>query len=200
MPVYQMRQPVQYYKPNCRKDGVIMPIGSKIPYIIWMLLLIASYAFAELFMTKITMNSYMYLFSDYINLLETDTFYFSILGMVSLLESVMLYVQIAIYNFIARWYLRGEIPCETRELFRNLIPFFIVRNLIWGSLSLLMFIPSGIFVSIGLAAFEMLATMIILFPAFKSIKKRYIKQGYGREILQAYAVPYLIFQASFLIF
>ncbi|MFI3162819.1 MAG: hypothetical protein R3Y65_00090 [Bacillota bacterium] len=200
MPVYQMRQPIQYYKPNSRKDGVILPVGNKVPYIIWILLLMASFAFAELFMTKMTMNSYMYLFSDYIYLIETDAFYFSILGMVAVFETVFLYCVVSIYNFIARWYLRGENPCETRELFRNLVPFFIVRNIIWGGLSLSMFIPSGVFVSIGLALFEMLATMIIFFPAFKAIKKRYIKQGYGREILQAYAVPYIIMQATFLIF
>lgn len=195
-----MQSPIQYYRPKCRKDGEILPVGSKVPYLLWIVLLIASFAFSGLFITKMTLNSYLYMFADYMADIDLTSFYFLTIAMVALFETVYLYIQISVYNFIARWYLRGEIPCTSKELFRSLVPFFFVRNIILGSLSLLMFVQSGVFISIGLVAFEMIATMIIFFPAFYAIKKRYIKQGYGKEILQAYVVPYVILQVTFLIF
>ncbi len=200
MRAYQMQQPIQYYRPKSRKPGEIKPIGSKVPYFVWLLLLFVSFAFAGLFMTKMTMTSYVYLFSEYTADVDYTAFYFSTLAMVALFEAFLLYCQLAVYNYIARWYLRGEIPCTTRELFKSTMPFFVLRNIIWGALSLLMFLPSGVFVSIGSVAFETIATMIIFLPCFYAIKKRYIKQGYGKEIMQAYAVPYVILQITFLIF
>lgn len=195
-----MQPQMQYYKPQCRKDGEIQAIGNKIPSFVWMLLLYATFGFSGLFITKMTMNSYISMFSDMLVGVDMTAFYWGTVAVVAFFEILMLYITISIYNFIAGWSTRGEIPCNTRELFKNLMPFFVIRNLILGGLSLLMFIPSGAFVSIGLMAFEPFATMLIFFPAFFAVKKRYIKQGYGKEILQAYAVPYIIFQVVFLIF
>ncbi len=205
MPVYQMRpqpqQPqVQYYKPKCRKEGDIKPIGSFLPGWVWKSLLFVSFAFSGLFMTKITMNTYLDMFADAFAGVDQKMFFFATLCLVSAFEVAILYIVISIYNFIAIRYTRGEVPLSSKELFKNLMPFFLLRNLILGGLSTLMFLPGGMFVSIGLTLFEPLATMIIFFPAFFAIKKRYIKKGYGKEILQAYAIPYIIIQAAFLIF
>ncbi len=191
---------MQYYKPNCRKNGEIKPIGSKIPWVIWILLLFVSFAFSGLFITKMTLNSYITMFADLIDSVDMTAFFWGTVCVVAVMEILMTYVIVSVYNFIAGWSTRGEIPCNTRELFRNLVPFFVVRNLILGVLCLLMFVPSGIFVSVGLTAFEPIATMIVFLPAFNAIKKRYINQGYGKDVLQAYALPYLIFQVVFLIF
>lgn len=197
--MYRYRtMPMMQYKPQCRKEGNISPMYSAVPFILWLVLLFASFCFSGLFVSRMFVMSYPYLFSEFTTQLSSAYIYSTVI--LSAMEVCLLYLYIAFYNMLARRLMRGDIPCGTSELFKNLVPFFILRNVICGALSLLMFSESGIFVSIGMASFDTIATMIVFFPAFYAIKNRYVKDGYGKELIDAYAVPYLIVQAVYLIF
>ena len=100
-----------------------------------------------------------------------------------------------IYYFFAYRYMRGLLPFSVKEFKCNLRPFLAVKNVALGLLSLLCLTEDGYFIVFGLNMFDMLLTMITIFPFYFYMKKRYIADGYGGRVLVAFAVPFIVFNA-----
>ncbi len=110
-----------------------------------------------------------------------------------LMSCLVAEVMMKLYYFFAYRYMRGLMPFSVIEFKRNFRPFLIIRNLIVGILSLLCLTENGYFIIFGLNLFEMLATMIVIFPFYFFMKKHYIKEGYGGRVLVSFAIPFVLF-------
>ncbi len=123
----------------------------------------------------------------------TSGMYIAYLLFNALLQTIVLEVVFTIYYYFSYQSMRFFMPFSLKEFKANIRPFFIVRNLIWTGLSLLMLLPKGYFVGVGAVAFEMIANVIVFFPAFFFMKKYYIKEGWNSRILMSFAMTFIIF-------
>lgn len=112
-----------------------------------------------------------------------------------LMSCLVAEVMMKLYYFFAYRYMRGLMPFSVNEFKTNFRPFLIIRNLIVGLLSLLCLTENGYFIIFGLNLFEMLATMIVIFPFYFFMKKYYIKDGYGGRVLVSFAIPFVLFNS-----
>ena len=186
--------------PSSRKEEKIVTFATKIPMFAWIVLLFCSFIFANLFDLKMLMETYRQIFSLF-EKFEGNIFFNSLVILMSgAVEIGFLFLYFYVYNSIAQRYVRVKLPYTSKEFAHNIIPFFIIANILNGLMSLTMFVEGGIYISFGILFYEMFSIMLIFFPAFFFMKKHYIKDGYGEKILLSYAVPYVIIQLVMLAF
>lgn len=184
-----------------RKEGKIETRMSRLNINIVYLLLFLTFALANLFYVRSEMSLIGYLIASYglsFNI-PSNVLTYIIFSIVNALISILLLEAVmTIYYFFSFQYMKGLTPFSLNEFKTNARPYLILRNVIWAVLASTMFLQGGYTIGFGMMFFEELSTMIIFFPLFFFMKKNYIKEGYGKNVLLSFAIPFFIFNAAVL--
>ncbi len=185
-----------------RKEGVITTPFTKKHKILVYLLLFLTFLVTDVFSVRSEFMWYTSLATEMTGIaipltLSTFVVYVVLDAIVSIL---LLELYLTVYYFFAFQSMRGFMPISNREFKENSRPFFIIRNIIWAGLSSLMWLPGGYFIGVGSLLFELIATMIILFPMFFFMKKHFVKDGYAGKIFNSFIIPFVIYNSLFIFF
>ena len=178
-----------------RKEGVITTPFTKKNSMIVYILLFLTFLVTDIFTARSQFVSTMATVSqmaDVVIPLTTGTF-IAFIVFNSIISLLLLELYLMVYYFFAFQSMRGFMPFSNKEFKENARPFFIIRNLIWAGLSGLMWIPGGYFIGVGYLLFEIIATMIVLFPMFFFMKKHFVKDGYAGKIFMNFVIPFLVY-------
>ena len=185
-----------------RKEGIIKSPFTKKNSIVVYILLFLTFLVTDLFGARSSFIVTIELAMQQLEMVMPATIsmfilYVAISSAVSLL---LLELYLTVYYFFAFQSMRGFMPFSVKEFKQNARPFFILRNIIWACLSGLMWIPGGYFIGIGTIIFEIMATMIVLFPLFFFMKKHFVKDGYAGKIFNSFIIPFVIYNSLFIFF
>lgn len=186
-----------------RKESKVESPAAKLNAVLVYALLFITFCFANIYIARCELEAIGQTVSDYeINfMIPTNTVgYLVVLLSLSLTNVLFLELYMSVYYYFAYRQMRGLLPFSSKEFKSNLRPFMVVRNLIWGALSLLAFLPSGYFIPMSISFFETLANLVIVFPFYYYMKNYYIADGFGGRVLTAFSFPLFIFSAISSIF
>ena len=188
--------------PTRKQSKVESPLA-KINVVLVYALLFITFCFANIYVARCEIDLIMQYSADYSVdfAVPTNTTGFIITLLTSSFTSVLLLeLYMSMYYYFAYRHMRGFMPFSSKEFKNNLRPFMVLRNVIWGLLSLLAFLPSGYFIPLTVSFFETLSNLIIVFPFYYYMKKLYIVDGFGGKVLVSFAFPLFIFSVISSIF
>lgn len=179
-----------------RKQGKVNSPVAKINVILVYALLILTFCFANIYVARCEIDVIKQYATDYAVDFAMPT---SATGLIitlitsSIMSVLLLELYMSVYYYFAYRHMRGFMPFSSSEFKSNLRPFMVLRNVIWGLLSLLAFLPSGYFIPLTISFFETLSNLIIVFPFYYYMKHYYIADGFGGRVLISFAFPLFIF-------